>query len=51
MKQRFMEMKKEGVGKAIAESIVPHEELFITTKLWNADHSYETMLVAFDEVW
>lgn len=40
---------EEGVGKAIAESNVPREELFITTKLWNADQGYESTLAAFDE--
>jgi methylglyoxal/glyoxal reductase len=39
---------EEGVGKAIAESRVPREELFITTKVWNADHGYEATLAAFD---
>jgi len=38
-----------GVGKAIAATNIPREELFITTKLWNADHGYETALKAFDE--
>lgn len=39
---------EEGVGKAIAESNVPREELFITTKVWNADQGYEASLAAFD---
>jgi diketogulonate reductase-like aldo/keto reductase len=38
-----------GVGKAIKASSVPREEIFITTKLWNADHAYEDALRAFDE--
>ncbi len=38
-----------GVGKAIAESNVPREELFITTKLWNSNQGYESTLAAFDE--
>lgn len=29
---------EEQVGKAIKDSGVPREELFVTTKLWNADH-------------
>jgi len=37
-----------GVGKAITETKIPREELFITTKLWNADHGYESTLKAFD---
>ncbi len=39
---------EEGVGKAIAESGVPRDELFITTKLWNADQGYDSALRAFD---
>ncbi|PPA69399.1 aldo/keto reductase [Jeotgalibacillus proteolyticus] len=38
-----------GVGQAIAESTVPREELFITTKVWNSNHGYEKTLAAFDE--
>lgn len=40
---------EEGVGKAIRESDVPREELFITTKVWNADQGYDSTLKAFDE--
>jgi len=40
---------EEGVGKAIKESGVSREELFITTKLWNADQGYDSALKAFDE--
>jgi len=29
---------EEGVGRAIAESGIPREELFVTTKLWNERH-------------
>lgn len=39
---------EEGVGKAIATSNVAREDLFITTKVWNADHGYENTLKAFD---
>lgn len=39
---------EEGVGKAIADSGVSRDELFITTKLWNADQGYESALAAFD---
>jgi diketogulonate reductase-like aldo/keto reductase len=38
-----------GVGRAIKASGVPREEIFITTKLWNANHAYEDALRAFDE--
>jgi methylglyoxal/glyoxal reductase len=37
-----------GVGRAIAESDVPREDLFITTKVWNTDQGYEEALSAFD---
>lgn len=37
-----------GVGQAIAESHVPREELFITTKVWNTDQGYESTLAAFN---
>lgn len=39
---------EEGVGQAIKEAGVPREELFITTKVWNADQGYETTLNAFE---
>ncbi|AEW99217.1 aldo/keto reductase [Streptantibioticus cattleyicolor] len=37
-----------GVGRALAASGVPREELFVTTKVWNADHGYDATLRAFD---
>ncbi len=37
------------VGLAIRESGVPRNEIFVTTKLWNADHGYEQTLKAFDK--
>jgi 2,5-diketo-D-gluconate reductase A len=39
---------EEGVGAAIAESDVPRDELFITTKLTNSEQGYDTTLIAFD---
>ncbi|WP_088815549.1 MULTISPECIES: aldo/keto reductase [Listeria] len=39
---------EEGVGQAIRESGVRREDLFVTTKLWNADQGYETTLAAFE---
>ena len=39
---------EEGVGAAIAESDVSRDELFITTKLTNSQHGYDTTLAAFD---
>ncbi|MFD4899288.1 aldo/keto reductase [Streptomyces sp. NPDC058411] len=37
-----------GVGRALAESGLARDELFITTKLWNADQGYDATLAAFD---
>ncbi|MCC6557400.1 MAG: aldo/keto reductase [Polyangiaceae bacterium] len=37
---------EDDVGKAIAECGVPREEIFVTTKLWNSDHGYESAIRA-----
>jgi methylglyoxal/glyoxal reductase len=37
-----------GVGRAIRESPVAREEIFVTSKVWNTDHGYENTLKAFD---
>ncbi len=37
------------VGQALRDSGLPRDELFVTTKLWNADHGFERTLAAFDE--
>jgi len=37
------------VGRAIAESGVPREEIFVTTKLDNSRHGYDAALSALDE--
>jgi 2,5-diketo-D-gluconate reductase A len=39
---------EKGVGKAIASSGLPRDEIFVTTKLWNADHGYDRALRAFE---
>ncbi|WP_460619329.1 aldo/keto reductase [Hymenobacter ruber] len=39
---------EEAVGNAIRKSGVPREELFITTKLWISDASYEKAKPAFE---
>jgi diketogulonate reductase-like aldo/keto reductase len=36
------------IGKAIKESGIDREEIFITTKLWNTHHSFETAFKAID---
>ncbi len=40
---------EEGVGRAIADSGIPRDELFITTKLWNDQQGYESALQAIDD--
>lgn len=40
---------ERGVGKAIKESGVPREDIFLTSKVWNSDQGYKTTLAAFDE--
>ncbi|KRE21294.1 aldo/keto reductase [Agromyces sp. Soil535] len=37
-----------GVGRAIAASGIPREELFVTTKLWNDDQGTQSVFDAFD---
>ncbi|RZQ62174.1 aldo/keto reductase [Amycolatopsis suaedae] len=37
-----------GVGQAIRQSGIPREELFVTTKLWNADQGHDETLKAFE---
>ncbi|TPG92329.1 aldo/keto reductase [Brevibacillus laterosporus] len=37
-----------GVGKAIRDSKIPREEIFVTTKVWNTEQGYESTLQAFD---
>lgn len=40
---------EEGVGRAIADVSVPRDEMFITTKVWNAEQGYDSTLAAFEE--
>lgn len=40
---------EHGVGRGIAASGVPREELFVTTKLWNTDQGYDSTLAAFEK--
>ncbi|MBY8339224.1 aldo/keto reductase [Streptomyces spinosirectus] len=39
---------ESGVGAALASSGIAREELFVTTKLWNADQGHDATLRAFD---
>lgn len=43
-----MYRNEDGVGRAIAESGIPRDELFVTTKLWNSDQGYDNALRAFE---
>jgi diketogulonate reductase-like aldo/keto reductase len=36
------------VGAAIAESGIPRDQIFVTSKLWNNDHGYDKALLAYD---
>ncbi|MBE7680281.1 aldo/keto reductase [Paenibacillus sp. P13VS] len=42
-------LNEEAVGRAVKRSGVPREELFITTKLWVQDASYESAKLAFNK--
>jgi 2,5-diketo-D-gluconate reductase A len=37
------------VGRAVAASGIPREDVFIVTKLWNADQGYDTTMKAFEK--
>lgn len=37
------------VGQAIKEIGIPREEIFLTTKLWNGNHSYDLVMSSFAE--
>jgi diketogulonate reductase-like aldo/keto reductase len=39
---------EESVGRAIRESGIPRKDIFLTTKLWNDDHGYDSTLRAFE---
>jgi len=40
---------EQDVGLAIRESGSPREEVFVTTKLWNSDHCYDSTIRACEE--
>jgi 2,5-diketo-D-gluconate reductase A len=39
---------EEGVGEGVRTSGLPREAVFVTTKVWNADHGYERALRAIE---
>ena len=39
---------EEDVGRAVRESGIAREQIFVTTKLWNADQGYASALEAFE---
>jgi len=45
---RFYDNEKS-LGKAIRDHSVDRSEVFVTTKLWNADHGYDKTLSAFEK--
>ncbi|MFP4478922.1 MAG: aldo/keto reductase [Candidatus Izemoplasmatales bacterium] len=40
---------EEAVGKAIKDSDVKREDIFVTTKLWNTEQGYQSTIKAFNE--
>ena len=40
---------EESVGRAIRDNGLPRQEIFVTTKLWNTNHSYDEARQAFEE--
>ena len=40
---------EESVGSAIRDSGIPRQEIFVTTKLWNTNQSYDEARQAFEE--
>ena len=40
---------EESVGRAIRDSGLPRQEIFVTTKFWNTNHSYDEARQAFEE--
>jgi 2,5-diketo-D-gluconate reductase A len=39
---------EEGVGRALAQTDVARDDIFLTTKVWNNDHGYDATLRAFE---
>ena len=39
---------EESVGRAVAASRAPRQEIFLATKVWNSDQGYESTRAAFE---
>jgi methylglyoxal/glyoxal reductase len=39
---------EQSVGKAILESAIPREKIFLTSKIWNTDQGYHSTIKAFE---
>ena len=44
-----MYLNEKGVGRAVKQSGINREEIFLTTKVWNTDQGYKNTLRAFNE--
>ncbi|NHN56518.1 aldo/keto reductase [Calidifontibacter sp. DB0510] len=40
---------EDGVGRALAATSVPRDEIFLTTKVWNDDQGYDETIAAFEK--
>ena len=40
---------EHGVGKALKDSDIPREDIFLTTKIWNSDQGYRAAFHAFEK--
>ncbi len=38
------------IGKAVKDSGIPRSEIFITSKIWNANHKYDAALQEVDNI-
>ena len=46
MKSAGLYGNEADVGRAVRDSEVPRDEIFVTTKLWDTDHGYDKTLEA-----
>lgn len=45
----FVYGNEQSVGKAVADSKIPREEIFVTSKLWGTDRGYKSALEGFEK--